>query len=174
MHKEVGPSNRPNIDNMKMILRFLLPMVGQSLGSYSLISLLCLDSASREFDLGLEFESLWEAELTSSNVIEFLIACLQADDALRDLTLELAEVENLVIPAMRYIESRTGQQLPGRFRLHEIVKRLFESGRDLKWVSACGGVVLQNFTSGINEKLLQRNRSKRNTEQVFGFESEEV
>lgn len=184
MPKEVEPSNRPNIENLKMVLRFLLPTVGQSLGSSSLVSLLCLDWASTELDLGLEFESLWEAEFTSSNIILFLVECFVTDDAFGDLVFDLAEVEDLVIPAMRYVDSRKGQQLAGRVRLHEIVKRVLESGRTLKWVSACGEAILRVFTSGINEKLLehcrckndrlQQDRSNRNTEQVFGLKSEEV
>jgi len=169
---------------LKRILRFLLPTVGQSLGSSSLISLLCLDWASTELDLGLEFESLWEAELTSSNIILFLVDCFAADDAFGDFTVDLAEVEDLVIPAMRYVDSRKCQQLAGRVRLHEIVKRVLESGRTLNWVSAYGGAILRVFTSGINEKLLkhcrckndslQQDRSNRNAEQVFGLKSEKV
>jgi hypothetical protein len=69
-----------------MVLRFLLPSVGQSLGSSSLISLLCLDWASTELGLGLEFESLWEAELTSSNIILFLVDCFATDNVFGDLT----------------------------------------------------------------------------------------
>ena len=113
-----------------------------------------------------------------------MVECVMSDDASGDRTVNLNEVKGLVIPAMRYVDSCTGQQLAGRVRLHEIVKRVVESGRAFTWVSACGEGILRVFTSGINEKLLehcrrkndglQQDRSNRKAGQVFGLKDEEV
>jgi hypothetical protein len=161
----------------------LLPTVGRSLGSSRLLSLLSLDWANAELDLGLEFESLWEAELTSSNIIIFFCDCFSSSDASANVQVDLAGVEDLVVPAVRHVESRKGQQLAGRVKLHEIVNRVLESGRTLDWVSVYGSNIADVFTSGPGEELLERCRrndrlqqdqSNRNTEEVHGTKSEEV
>ena len=86
--------------SLKRVLRFLLPTVGRSLGSSRLLSLLSLDWANAELGLGLEFEDIWKAELTSSNIIIFVCDCV-IGDLPPHVTIDLAEVEDLVIPAMR-------------------------------------------------------------------------
>jgi hypothetical protein len=98
------------------------------------------------------------------------------DDAFGNLIVDLAEVEGLVIPAIRYVDSHKGEQVAGKLRLHKIVKRVLESGRSLCWVSACGEGILRVFTSGPSEKLLdhcqskngrlQQDRNNRNTEGI--------
>jgi hypothetical protein len=139
--------------------------------------------ANAELDLGLEFENLWKAELTSSNIIIFLCDCL-VGDLPPHVAIDLAEVEDLVIPAMRYVESRNRQQVPGKVRLHEIINRVLESGRTLYWVTMYGGSIARVFTSGPGDELLERcqrkndhlqqDRSNRNTEEVHGTQCEKV
>lgn len=145
---------------LKSALRFILPTLGKSRGSNNLISLLCLDWVSTELNLGLKFEDLWEAEINSSKIILFFVDCFAVDDAFVNLGVDLAEVEDLVIPAIRYVDSQKGEQAVGKLRLHKIVKRVLESGRNLDWVSAYGGSILRVFTSGPSEKLLDHCRRK--------------
>lgn len=47
---------------LKRVLRFLLPIVGTSLDTSRLLTLLSLEWANTELDLDLEFESLWKVE----------------------------------------------------------------------------------------------------------------
>ncbi|KAI9801895.1 MAG: hypothetical protein M1833_002209 [Piccolia ochrophora] len=181
--KVMAPSNCSDMTTLKRILQHLLPTVGQSLGSSSLVSLLCLDAVSAELDLGLEFESLWEAELTSSNIIMFLVHCFAANEALGDLTVDIAEVEALVIPAMRYVDSHVGQQTAGRVRLREIATKVLEYGRTLDWVSVLGEHILRVIMSGPTEELLKNcrrqddrhklDRSNRIAEEIYEPKREE-
>lgn len=137
---------------------------------------MCLDWVSTELNLGLKLEDLWEAEINSSNIIIFFIDCFAVDDAFVNLTVDIAEVEGLVIPAIRYVDSHKGDQALGKPKLHKIVERVLESGRSLYWVSAFGEGILRVFTSGFSEKLLehcqrknghlQQDRKNRNTEEI--------
>lgn len=138
----------------------------------SLLTLLSLDWVNAELDLGLEFESLWKAELTSSNIIIFLCDCF----ALSGVTVDLAEVEGLVILAMRYVESHNGQQLAGKVRLHKIVNRVLEYGRTLDWVSVSGDSIAGVFASGPGELLdrIQQDRRNQPAEEVHDTQSEKV
>jgi len=145
---------------VKNALRILLPTVGQGLGSSRLTSLLCLDWVSRALDLGLEFEDMWTAEIDSSNIIIFIVDCFAADDAFENLSVDLANVEDLVVPAIRYVDSRNGKQEAGKVRLQKIIERVLESGRDLDWVSACGDSISRVFTSGPSQKLLEHCQHK--------------
>ena len=56
----------------------------------------------------------------------FLCECLINTSA--SVQVDLGEVEDLVIPAIRHVESRNGQQLAGQVRLHESVSKVLESG----------------------------------------------
>ena len=158
--KEPEHFSCPDITTLKRILRFLLPLIGQNLGSSSLMSLLCLDRVSTELGLDLEFESLWETELTSSNIILFFVDCFTAGDAHKDLPVNLAEVEELVIPAMHHVRSRKALPPTERDRLCEIVKTALEAGHALDWVSVYGEGILRVFTSGPNETILEHCRRK--------------
>jgi hypothetical protein len=163
---------------LKRVLRFLLPTVGTSLSSSSLLSLLCLDWARAELSLNLEFESLWKAELTSLNIILFFCDCFELSPSDK---VDLADVEGLVISAMRHVESLKRQQVPGRVRLLEIVNRVLESGRTVDWVSKYGGDVARVLASDPSQELLERCWSRndelqrnRNTEATHKAQIEKV
>ncbi len=49
----------------------------------------------------------------------------------KNLSVDLANVEDLVIPAIRYVDSRNRKQEAGKVRLQKIIERVLESGRDL-------------------------------------------
>ena len=146
--------------------------------------MLSLDWANAELELGLEFESLWKAELTSSNIIIFLCEYPTSyTNTSPGVHVDLGEVEGLVIPAMRYVESRNGQQLAGQVRFREIVNRVLESGCTLDWVSVYGGSIARVFASGPGDFLdrcqrrndrLQQDRSNRHAEEAHDTQSEEV
>ena len=184
MLQKIQPANQPDIATLKRVLRFLLPTVGTSLDASRLLTLLSLDWANAELDLGLEFESLWKAELTSSNIILFFCECVTSyDNTSPGVQVDLGEVEGLVIPAMRHVESRNEQQLAGQVRLHEIVNRVLESAYTLDWVSLYGGRITRVFTSGPGELLdrcqrrndhLQQDRSNRHAEEAHNTQSEKV
>ena len=166
---------------MKRVLRFVLPTVGTSLGESRILTLLSLDWANRELDLGLEFESLWEAELNSSNIILFLGECL--DNICPGVQVDPGEVEDLVIAAIRHVESRSGPQLAGQVRLYEIVKKVLDSGCTLDWVSAYGGSIARVFASDPGDLLdrcqrkndhLQQDGSNRYIEGARDTQNKEV
>lgn len=135
------PPNQPDDAKLKNVLRFLLPKVGTRLGPSPLLSLLSLDWANAEMALGLEFETLWEAELTGSNIIMLFCDCFASYDAPDSIEVDLAVVEDLVILAMQQVESRKKQQLAGRTRLHEIVNTVLKSGHTLDWVPIYKGTL---------------------------------
>jgi hypothetical protein len=120
------PANQPDLATLKNILRFLLPKFGTNLGASRLLSLLCLDWANAELALGLEFETLWKDELTSSNLIQFSCECFVSCAPCGEV--DLAEIEDLVIPAMKRVESRSEERFSGGARLHEIVNTVLRSG----------------------------------------------
>ncbi|KAH8746886.1 hypothetical protein BGZ57DRAFT_1011139 [Hyaloscypha finlandica] len=163
----IQSANQPDMATLKRVLRFLLPTVGRSLGSSRLLSLLSLDWANAELGLGLEFEDIWKAELTSSNIIIFVCDCV-IGDLPPHVTIDLAEVEDL----------------PGKVRFHEIVYRVLESGRMLLyWVATYGDSITRVFTSGPSYELLERcqhgydhleqDRSNRNAEEGHEVQSEQ-
>ena len=182
--QKIQSANQPDITTLKRVLRFLLPTVGTSLGASRLLTLLSLDWANKELDLGLEFESLWKAELTSSNIVLFLCECLTSYiNTSPSFQVDLGGVESLVIPAIRHVESRNGQQLAGQVRLHEIVNSVLESGCTLDWVSVYGGSIARVFTSGPGDLLdrcqrrndrLQQDRNNRHAEEAHHTQSEKV
>ena len=158
-------------------------MVGTSLGPNRLLTLLSLNWANAELKLGLDLESLWKAELTSTNIIMFLTECLVSCAASPDFEIHLAEVEDLVVPAMHHVESRNGQHLAGQVRFHEIVNRVLESGSTLDWVFLYGGSITRLFASGPSELLdryqhrndgLQHDPSNRQAEEAYNIQSEKV
>lgn len=77
-----------------LVLRFVLPTASQSLGSSSLASLLCLDWVTAELSLRFTFDHPL-SRLLGGNA---------------DLTVDLAEVEGLVIPEVHSIDSRKGEK----------------------------------------------------------------
>ena len=157
-------------------------MVGTSLGPNRLLTLLSLNWANAELKLGLDFESLWKAELTSTNImvfIEYLISCATSPD----FEIDLAEVEGLVVPAMRHVESCNGQNLAGQVRFHEIINRVLESGSTLDWISMYGSSITRLFVSGPSELLdhyqrrndrFQHDPSNRQAEEAHDTQSEKV
>jgi hypothetical protein len=161
--EQEGENQQPKANGtatLKDALRLLLPTVGQGLGSSRLTSLLCLDWISRALGLGLQIEDMWTAEIDSSNIIIFITDCFAADDAFEALTVEVADIEHLVVPAICYVDSRNGKQVAGKLRLQKIIERVLESGRGLDWVTACGESISRVFTSGPSQKLLQHCQHK--------------
>ena len=67
--------------------------------------------------------------------------------------IDLIEVKGLVVPAIRYIESRNRQYLAGQVRFYKIVNRVLESGFTLDWVSTYGGSIKYLFASGLSKLL---------------------
>ena len=178
MEEDVRPPNQPNVAMLKKILRFLLPKVGTSLGPNPLLSLLCLDWANTEMTLGLEFENLWKAELTSSNIIMLFCDCFASCDVPHSIEVDLAVVEDLIIPAMQQAGPRNEQQLVGRARLHKIVNMVLESGHTLDWVTVYGGSIARLLTSSPDEELLERclarDQSTQTIDEVYETQSEKV
>ncbi|MCJ1241960.1 hypothetical protein MMC14_009967, partial [Varicellaria rhodocarpa] len=182
--QKIQSADQPDIATLKTVLRFLLPTVGIALGGSRLLTLLSLDWANAELDLGLEFENLWKAELTSSNIVNFFCEYLTSyANAPLSVQVDLREVEGLVIPAMRLVESRNGQQLAGQVKFHEIVNRVLESGCTLDWVSMYRGSIVRVFASGPGELLdrhqrrsdrFQQDRSNRHAEEAHDTQTEEV
>jgi hypothetical protein len=176
--EKTQPTNQPDIVMLKKILQFLLPRVGTSLCSNPLLSLLSLEWANTELALGLEFESLWKVNLTSSNIIILFCDCFTSYDASPGFEVDLGEIENLVIPAIQHVESHSEQQWVGRNRLQEIISIVLKFGHALDWVSTYGGNIARLFTSGPDEKLLecclQRERSSRNTDGNYENQSGKV
>jgi hypothetical protein len=103
---------------------------------------------------------MWTAEIDSSNIIIFISDCFAADDAFETLTVEVADIEHLVVPAICYVDSRNGKQVAGKLRLQKIIERVLESGRGLDWVTAYGESISRVFTSGPSQKLLQHCQHK--------------
>jgi hypothetical protein len=78
------------------------------------------------------------------------IDCFAADDVFENLSLDLANVENLAIPAILYVDSRNRKQEAGSVRLQKKIERVLESGHALDWVPACGDSISRVYTSGPN------------------------
>jgi hypothetical protein len=77
-----------------------------------------------QWAFGLQFEYLWEAKLSSSNVFVFFCDYFASCDPFVDIQGHLAEVERRVKVSMRHIESCEEQKLAGRASFHGIVRRL--------------------------------------------------
>ncbi|KAJ4244364.1 hypothetical protein NW762_014491 [Fusarium torreyae] len=146
-----------DIAALKRVLRFLLPAVGTSLGSNPLLSLLCLDYVNQELSLDLSLEALWEAQLTSPNIIMFLCRCFNMSG---NDSVDLDEIEDLVLPAMRQIQPLRNQKNSGRARLQDIVYQALEDGRSVPWVHKFRDDITRVFECGPGEDLLQRCRDK--------------
>ena len=172
------PPNQPDIATLKRVLQLLLPRVGTSLGSSRLLPLLCLDWANREMALGLDFGTLWTAELNSSNIIVLFCDCFASYEAPHITEIDLAVVEGLIVSAMQKVESRNEKLLSGRARLQKIITIVLESGHTLDWVPVYGSSIAQLFTSSPDEKILDRcleiEQSNRNIEEICESQSEKV
>lgn len=152
-----GPARQPDIATSKNLLRFLLPNTGTSLRSGHILTLLALDWVNKELALGLDFETRWDAELNSSNIILFLCDCFEM--SVSD-SVDLSEVENLVIPAIRHVELLGGHQIPGRDRLQGIVDYILDHDPTVDWVSKYGANIARVLASAPNEELLERYRRR--------------
>lgn len=177
----IPPAADPGNLALKSVLRFLLPPDRISLRSNHLLSLLCLDWLNQKFDLGLELESSWISGLTSSNMIVFLCGCF---DSSVDDEVDIAEVEALVIPAMKESELTTRQKVSGRDRFQRIVTSILDSGSGVDWVSKHGchvRIVLDSFPSAdfleasvrANEKF-ESDWSHQDTSVIQSVPNEEV
>ncbi|KAF2963867.1 hypothetical protein GQX73_g9698 [Xylaria multiplex] len=145
------------ISTLRPMLQFLLPGVGASLGSNSLLSLLSLDCVNRELDLGLNYEDLWESELTSDNISIFLNSCIELSGG---ESVSLADIEELVDRAMVYIDSLKSKQVLGRTRFENIINRVLESNASEAWISQHESKIRQILASGPSEELLLNSRQK--------------
>ena len=96
---QIQSTSQPDLAHLKTILRFLLPTIRKRLSSSILLSLLSLERTNAELDLGLEFESLWKAELNSSDTIMFLCDCFVGNMQPEGTPVDLAEVEAFPIKA---------------------------------------------------------------------------
>ncbi|OCT48562.1 hypothetical protein CLCR_04362 [Cladophialophora carrionii] len=151
----VHPVCQPDMAALYHVLRFLLPQVGASLGPSPLVTLLSLDWASAELALGLEFESRWKVELTSSNIITLLYSCFDSYGPPLRPAVDFVEVQELVVLAMQDVEARDEPERAGRSKLFEIVKLVFKSGERLNWVSMYERSICRLFTRGPDHRLLE-------------------
>jgi hypothetical protein len=117
------------------------------------LSLLALDWINKELALGLDFETRWDTELDISNIITFLCDCFEmsAGDSV-----DVSQVEDLVIPAIRHVDLLGRNQIPGRDRLQGIVDNILDRNPTVDWVSKYGVNVARVLASGPNEELLER------------------
>lgn len=151
------PASQLDIVTLKNLLRFLLPTIGTRLSSDHILSLLTLDWINKELALGLDFETRWDAELDISNIITFLCDCFEM--SVGD-SVDVSEVEDLVIPAIRHVELLGGHQIPGRDRLQGIVDYILDRNPSVDWVSKYGANVAHVLASAPNEELLERRRHR--------------
>ncbi|KAI0538352.1 hypothetical protein GGR58DRAFT_309563 [Xylaria digitata] len=145
------------ISTLRPMLQFLLPGVGASLGSNSLLSLLSLDCVNRELDLGLDYEDLWESELTSENISIFLNSCIELSSG---ESVSLTDIEELVDRAMVYIESLKSKQVLGRTRFENIINRVLESDASEAWISQHESKIRHILASGPSEELLVSSKQR--------------
>merc|ERR1739848_234868 len=155
------PAVQIDIATLTNLLRFLLPTIGTSFSSGRVLSLLALDWINKELALGLDFETRWDAELDGSNIIIFFCDCFEM--SVDDASVDLSEVEDLVIPAIRHVELLGGRRIPGRERLQRIVDNILNRNPTVDWVSKYGANVARVLASAPNEELLDRCRL-RNSE----------
>ncbi|RWA04517.1 hypothetical protein EKO27_g10587 [Xylaria grammica] len=142
---------------LKPILKFVLPGVGPNLGSNPLLSLTSLDWVNRELDLGLDYEDLWESELTSENISIFLNSCIELSSS---ESVRLMEIEDLVDRAIYQMDSLKDKQVLGRMRFESIVDRVLESDASVGWISHNGSKIRHILAFGPSEELLSSCRHR--------------
>ncbi|KAH8654899.1 hypothetical protein BGZ61DRAFT_372921 [Ilyonectria robusta] len=147
---------QPNTAALKTVLQFLLPTVRIS-RSNPLLSLLSLDWINEKLGLGLEFEDLWWAELTSSNIIILITECFEMADS---DSVDLAEVEDLVVRAMHNTDTFANQKRPGRVRLQEIIGKVLECGRTVRWQYKFRDNITCVLQAGPSKELLEQCRRR--------------
>ncbi|KAI1308083.1 hypothetical protein F5Y03DRAFT_110624 [Xylaria venustula] len=145
------------LSHLKSMLQFTLPKVGASLGSSSLMTLLSLDLLNKELDLGLDYEDLWESELTSKNISIFLNACIER--SIEEST-SLTDTGDIVDREMSRIKSLKDKQVFGRVRFEQIVNRVLESDASKEWMSRHGGEIKHILATGPSQELLKDCRLK--------------
>ncbi|KAI2623126.1 hypothetical protein GGR54DRAFT_638370 [Hypoxylon sp. NC1633] len=150
------PANWPDIEALKRVLRFLLPATRTDLGSAPVLCLLALDWINEELALGLEFETHWDAELTSTNITIFLCDC--CDMSVSDIG--LADFEDVVTEARSQVDIIGGPQIPGRTRLQRIVDHILDFDPAVDWVCAHRADIARILASGPDEELLERCRRR--------------
>ncbi|KAI0437931.1 hypothetical protein F4803DRAFT_536861 [Xylaria telfairii] len=145
------------LSSLKPMLQFTLPRVGASLGSNSLMSLLSLDWVNTELDLGLDYEDLWESELTSENIGIFLNACIEhfGEDSVT-----LTEIEDIVDTEMFRTGSLNEEQVLGRVRFEHLVNRVLDSDASKGWMSQNGSNIKHILAFGPSEELLKSCRRR--------------
>ncbi|KAJ2995490.1 hypothetical protein NUW58_g1252 [Xylaria curta] len=140
------------ISTLKPILQFLLPGIGENLGSNSILSLMSLDWVNRELDLGFDYEDLWESELTSQNISLFLNACVELPSG---ESVSLTDIQDLVDRAVFHVDSWKDEQVLGRARFARIVNRALESSASVGWISQNESKIRGILASGPTEGLLK-------------------
>ncbi|RKK64984.1 hypothetical protein BFJ69_g16531 [Fusarium oxysporum] len=71
-------------------------------------------------------------------------------------SVNLEEIEGLVLPAMRNIQSLRNRKNAGRARLQDIVYQALEDGRSVPWVCKFRDDITRVFECGPGEDLLQQ------------------
>ena len=140
---------------MEPVLGFLLSSVRADLGSSSLVSLLCLDWANKEFNLDLELEPSWKAELTTSNIIIFFHDCFELEE---DGEVDL---RSLVAPAMRATQPSPGLQVHGRLRLQQIITCVLDSGLASRYGWNITDASKSTSKTDVLEECLRKNKFSR-------------
>lgn len=143
--------------SLKPMLQFTLPRVGASLGANSLMSLLSLDWVNRELDLGLDYEDLWESELTNENISIFLNSCMEH---FGDESVTLTDIEDIVDTEIFQIGSLNDGQVLGRVRFEQIVNQVLESDASKGWISQNESKIKHILASGPSEELLKSCRRR--------------
>ena len=165
---------QPELAMLKKVLQFLLPAVGTGLGSSRLLSLLSLEWANAEMNLGLDFETIWTAELTRSNIILLFVDCFASYDGPLGTEVDLAALEDLIILGVRHVET-LGQEMAGRARLHRIINVVLDSGRSLDWLIVHEGIIASLLACGPSDKLLERCQQRiQDTQDVHEIQSDKV
>ena len=147
-----------NRKDLERALQFVLPKFGQSLGSDSLTSLLCLEMISTELNLIIDFEDLWKTETDSSKIVALLLNCIEAEDDLEMQRENLSQVEGCVASAIQQVDRE--ERAIGKVRLQKIVERMLESDCKLDGILRHQESILHLFESGPGEKLLSRCQRK--------------
>ncbi|KAK4064262.1 uncharacterized protein Triagg1_9058 [Trichoderma aggressivum f. europaeum] len=148
-----------DIPALKSVLGFLLPKVKTNLGSNPLVSLLALDWANQELNLGLEIEDLWISELNTSNIATFLSSYVKLSAG--DLTTsKAAKIDHEVGYAIGCGNLLAKGKTLGRSKLQEIVENVLNFHSASDWVSKCREGILRMFTAAPDERLLELGQRK--------------
>ncbi|KAI5459669.1 hypothetical protein BGZ63DRAFT_465138 [Mariannaea sp. PMI_226] len=153
------PATQLDLVTLKNTLCLLLPAVRTNVSSDHILFLLSLDWINKELALGLDLETQWDAELDTTNIMMFLCHCFDMRDG---DSVDLSDIEELVIPAMRHVEHLGKHQLLGRDRLQKIVDHILEHNPTVDWVSKYGSTVALVLASAPNEELLEQCRRRHN------------